>query len=470
VSGPAGVTPLPDRKTREESTLNVLLVVIGSDGDLHPFLALGLGLQARGHRVTVLTNGHFEPDVRRLGLDFVELGTEEEFRAVIEAPEVWDPIGSIRLVVEWGMLRPMRRTFAVIEDLNVPGETVVVAPLIALGARIAQETRGIPLVTVALHPSLFRSTSSPPDLPPLPLSRGLPRVWNQFWYWLSDVALFDRLIAHEANTFRSELGLPPVHRLLAGWCFSPQRVLGLFPDWFAAPQPGWPSQARLTGFPLYDGWGVGPPAPEVEEFLGAGDPPIVFTPGSANRYVRAFFEAAADACGRLGRRAALVTRFRDQVPSELPTGVRQFDSVPFSRLFPRAAAVVHHGGIGTLALGLAAGVPQLVMPMAYDQHDNAARLGALGVSRSLTPCRFKGPALADAIASLLGSPEVAARCRSFAEQLRYAVPLDQSLRLIEQTASSDPRPEVESRRVGTVRRALVLDDCNPEVSACTPRR
>jgi len=263
------------------------------------------------------------------------------------------------------MLRPMRRTFAVIEDLNVPGETVVAAPLIALGARIAQEARGIPLVTVALHPALFRSTSSPPDLPPLPLSRGLPRFWNRFWYWLSDVALFDRLMAPGANAFRSELGLPPVHRLLAGWCFSPRRVLGLFPDWFAPPRPGWPPQARLTGFPLYDGWGAGPAAPEVAEFLGAGDPPVVFTPGSANRHVRAFFEAAVDASRRLGRRAALVTRFRDEIPSGLPAGVRHFDPVPFSRLFPRAAAVVHHGGIGTSALGLAAGVPQLVMPMAY---------------------------------------------------------------------------------------------------------
>jgi UDP:flavonoid glycosyltransferase YjiC (YdhE family) len=105
------------------------------------------------------------------------------------------------------------------------------------------------------------------------------------------------------------------------------------------------------------------------------------------------------------------------------------------------------------------------MPMAYDQHDNAARLGALGVSRSLSPKRFKGPALADAIASLLGSPDVAAHCRSFAHQLRHAEPLGQSLRVIEEIACSDPRHEVKSRRVGKVRRARVPAGRNPEVSA-----
>ena len=155
--------------------LNVLLIALGSAGDVHPFLALGRGLKGRGHRVTLLTNGHFEPVVRRAGLDFIELGTDAEFRAVIDRPEVWDPIGCVRPIIDWVVLGPMRRSFEIIAAHNIPGATVVAAPLTALGARIAQEKLGVPLVTVALYPSLLRSLTHPPALPPLPIARGLPR-------------------------------------------------------------------------------------------------------------------------------------------------------------------------------------------------------------------------------------------------------------------------------------------------------
>jgi UDP:flavonoid glycosyltransferase YjiC (YdhE family) len=415
---------------------NVVLVALGSAGDVHPFMALGRGLQARGHSVTLLTNGHFAGIVRGVGLDFIELGTDAEYRAVIERPEVWDPLGCVRPIIDWVVLEPLRRTFALIADRNVPGATVVAAPITALGARIAQEKLGVPLVTVALYPALFRSVVRPPLQRPLPVAPGLPRCWNRFCYWLSDVALFDRWIGPEVNAFRAELGLPPVRRSFAAMGFSPRRVLGLFPDWFGPPQADWPAQVCLTGFPLYDGSEAAALAPEVEDFLDAGAPPIVVSPGSAMRHGRAFFEAAVDACRRLGRRGVLVSPFRDQVPHALPGGVRQFDGIPFRRLFPRAAAVVHHGGIGTSALGLAAGIPQLVMPMAYDQHDNAARLKAMGVARVLEPRRFQGARLARALAALLDCPAVGARCRAYAGRLRQADALAASCRVIEEAASS----------------------------------
>jgi UDP:flavonoid glycosyltransferase YjiC (YdhE family) len=154
----------------------------------------------------------------------------------------------------------------------------------------------------------------------------------------------------------------------------------------------------------------------LEEFLASGSPPIVFTPGSANVHARPFFQAAAEACARLGRRGVLLTRFPEQIPSVLPEGVRHFAYAPFSRLLPRAAALVHHGGIGTAAQGMAAAVPQLVMPLSHDQHDNAARMVRLGVARTLPPTRFRTPAVAAALGHLLDSSAVAASCRSVAER------------------------------------------------------
>jgi rhamnosyltransferase subunit B len=216
------------------------------------------------------------------------------------------------------------------------------------------------------------------------------------------------------NAFRGELGLPPVRDVFRTWMSSPERALGLFPAWFGPPQPDWPPRLTLLGFPLYDERDVTPLAPDLDAFLAAGSPPIAFTPGSANQHGRSFFEAAIDACVRLGCRGLLLTRHPEQVPTDLPDGIRHVAYAPFSRLLPRVAALAHHGGIGTSSQGMAAGVPQLVMPLGHDQFDNAARMGRLGVARTLVPRRFRGPAVASALRALLDSPVVAANCRTVA--------------------------------------------------------
>jgi UDP:flavonoid glycosyltransferase YjiC (YdhE family) len=211
-------------------------------------------------------------------------------------------------------------------------------------------------------------------------------------------------------------------------------VLGLFPDWFGPPQPDWPPQTRLTGFPLYDERGGADIPEELTRFLDAGEPPVVFTPGSAMAQGQDFFAAAVEACRLLGRRGVFLTRFPDQVPPDLPAAVRHFDYVPFSQLLPRAAALVHHGGIGTSAQALAAGVPQLVMPMAHDQPDNAARLRRLGVAASLPRARFRGPAVARDLERLLRSKEVAQNCRAVADRLKDSRAVEQTCEELEALA------------------------------------
>ena len=230
----------------------MLLVALGSSGDVFPFLGLGRALRARGHQVTLLANSHFESITRQSELDFVELGSEADYQSITENPSLWKPIPGVRLIADGLILRNMRRTIEIIEQKNVPGQTVIAAPLTAFGARIAHERQGIPLVTVCLQPSALRSARQPPVIRPLPLSRRLPRVWNQLLFGLSDWAFFDRLVRRDTNALRSELGLKPIRGRFMDWSFSTTRILGLFPDWFAPKLPDWPSCVRLCQFPLYD--------------------------------------------------------------------------------------------------------------------------------------------------------------------------------------------------------------------------
>ena len=411
--------------------MNIILTALGSAGDVHPIVGLGLALHERGHEVTIVASAYFEEMVRRTGLEFEPVLSVERFRELMRNPDLWHPTRGIQTVVREGVVPMLRPVYEIIAKRYVPGQTVVGAHSIDFASRIAQDKLGVPVATVHLAPAVFRSVYRAPHLPPLLLGQMVPKWLKRFQYWLADVAVIDPILAGPINALRTELGLPPVRRIFDRWWYSPQRVVGLFPDWYGPPQPDWPRQTVLTGFPLWDESPVSANPDGLEAFLAAGDPPIVFTPGSANLYGHVFFREAVEACRRLGRRGVLLTRHPEQLPEALPEGVRHFDFVPLSWLLPRSAALVHHGGIGTLAQGLAAGVPHLVAPMTHDQPDNARRLCRLGVAEVIGSRRFRAAPVARALARLLASPEVKSRCREHAARIDPAAALARTCEVFE---------------------------------------
>ena len=412
---------------------HVILCAIGSSGDVHPFVGLGRALRRRGYRVTVITAGYFRNLVEQAGLEFVDPLPAMDFREMIRNPRIWHPLHGTRTIIDHAVRPLLEPVYRSILDHQTPGHTLVCGSSLACGARVAQEAEGIPLVSIHLSPMLFRSDFEGPRLPVLLVHRG-PAWFRRLQWWLID-SISDRAICPWLNAFRGRLGLSPIRDVFREWMHSPLRLIAMFPEWFAPLQPDWPPQTRLTGFPLYSEEGVVEPAPDVVRFLEDGTPPLVFTPGSANVFGGDFFAAAADACQRLGRRGLLLTRFPEQVPAALPDGVRHADFVPFRWLLKRAALLVHHGGIGSMSQALAAGVPQVIMPMGFDQCDNASRVERLGVGRSLPPKRFRGAALAETIRGLVDEPAVTDRCRAIAARLADADGIERSCTEIEEAWS-----------------------------------
>jgi rhamnosyltransferase subunit B len=162
----------------------------------------------------------------------------------------------------------------------------------------------------------------------------------------------------------------------------------LFPDWFAPPQPDWPKNLLQWDFPLEDMAAERPLDDALAKFLAEGEKPVLFTAGTGHFHAEAFFATAAKLVSELGCRAIFITPKTDQVPRDLPAGVLVSAYAPFSLLLPRARAFVHHGGIGTTSQCLAAGLPQLVVPMSLDQPDNADRVKRFGVGLSISHGRF----------------------------------------------------------------------------------
>jgi len=396
--------------------MHALLMPIGTAGDVHPLIGIGRKLASRGHQVTMFTHSEFAGAVRDAGLEFLDASDESDYRATFTNPAVWHERRGHWVVMPF-YFRLMKKQFATIQANYVPGQTVVVAEGGAFGARIAHEVLGVPLVTMHTCPLVFRSMIRPAVEP---LGFRLPRSWaliRRPCYWFFDRFFVDRLLA-PINKFRQSFGLAPVRRLLNGWWHSPQRVLGMFPNWFAEPAADWPSQSMLTGFPLYDPGDDAPLPADLVEFLDEGSPPIVFTPGSVVRAETEYFHTAVEVCRKLGRRGLLVTRHAKAIPNSLPETVRHVPFAAFRQLLPRAAALVHHGGIGSTAQALLAGIPQIIRPLAYDQPDNAERATRLGVARTILPQDFSVASVSRDLSHLLNNDEVKSRCRELASRVQ----------------------------------------------------
>jgi UDP:flavonoid glycosyltransferase YjiC (YdhE family) len=395
--------------------MRILIICLGSAGDVHPFIGLALKLQARGHRATLMTSDYFGNMARAAGVDFVGLGTADEFDELTKNPDLWHPRKGLNAVADT-TLRFLPRLYAKIEEVvRAEPETVLVGSTLALAARVAQEKLGVPLATVHLSPAIVRTLHDMPKMGGVPIGPRTPMWIRRAFYSIVDWAVIDRVVGRGLNEFRATLGLKPVKSVMGDWWHSPDRVIGMWPDWFGRVQPDWPAQVRLTGFPLWDERGVTPLGEELERFLADGPPPVAFTPGSAMRFGHRFFDEAAGACEIAGVRGILLTRHAEHVPARLPATVRHFAYAPFSELLPRVATMVHHGGIGTTAQCLAAACPQLVMPMSHDQFDNAERVKKLGVGEVVTVGKFRAAGVAEKLKSL-GDPKVKAAAREVAKQ------------------------------------------------------
>ena len=414
--------------------LHVMLPTLGSSGDVHPFIALGLALKRRGHRATILTNPLFQALIESQGLEFLPLGKLDQAQVAIGNPDVWHLRKGFAIIA--GVIVPaIAETYRHIER-HADADTVVAFSTLAFGGRVAQEKLGVPSASVHLQPSVIRTYADQGMLGNVRLSAAHPRWMKQLLFSLVDGLVLDRNLQEPLNRFRATLGLRPVSRVMGRWMNSPQLVLALFPEWFAAPQPDWPVNTHAVGFAQFDDDGAGASLQRAEEFLAGGTAPIVVTPGSAGSTMQRFFRESVEAISRIGARAMLVTNFPEQVPRHLPSGIEVFGYLPFSRLLPRSALMIYHGGIGTLAQGIKAGVPHLVVPHGYDQFDSGWRIGQLRLGDSIAENRYRAARAAPMMVRILEDASLAHRCRQFAGRVDSAAALQRACELLESIAAS----------------------------------
>lgn len=399
----------------------IVLSTFGSVGDLHPFVAIGKGLQARGHDAIVAGPPTHGPRVERHGLAFHPVRPDTAF--IDDGEQLrrfMHPAGIIRFVHDV-YFEALPEAYADVTAATVGADLIVSHPLASYVARLVAEKTGVAWVSTHLVPLGFFSVHDPSVFPLAPaISKPLRGLGPLFWtpaFALGKRAT--RYLAEPWERFRKEIGLPrsPDVNPLAS-SHSPDLLLATFSPLLADRQPDWPPQAKITGYPFVEDSASTPP--ELEEFLNAGEAPIAFTLGTAVvARGSEFFRESLLAAKELGRRAVLVVGKQEaNRPRDLGADAIAIPYAPFAPLFARSAAIVHHAGIGTTHLALASGHPSLIVPHAWDQPDNAARAERLGVARVLSPSRYRAKRVAAELRRLLEDPRYAVRAKEVADDVR----------------------------------------------------
>ena len=384
--------------------MKIVLSTFGSLGDLHPVLALAIELRNRRHQIVINSLEAYREKIAALNFEFFplrpDLDPERDRALARDLMSAKDGSETLLKKIILPNLRPMY------EDLTAAtvGADVLISTEVVFPARSVAEKTGIKWITTTLAPGTFLSAHDPFVPPSAQWLRHLRFAGSGFHAAMYGIVrrFVDSWFA-PYDEFRRELGLSDDHNPLFGGK-SNLLNLAMFSKVLGKPQPDWHSPTLQTGFCFYDGQDdLGKMPEKLNEFLENGEPPIVFTLGSAAVMDAGdFFEESAKAAKILQRRAVLLYGIFNETPKLIDENIAAFDYAPYSQIFPKAACIVHQGGVGTTAQVLRAGVPALIMPYSHDQPDNAARCVRYGTARTITRESYRARTAAHELRRLLG--------------------------------------------------------------------
>ena len=410
--------------THKGKTLRIVLSNIGTFGDINPLIAIALELKRRGHTPVMTLPKVYRPKIEPLGLEFHALRPDIDPQNTMLVEMIYDVNKGTETGLRKFLFPVLRETYddlmdAVTRparaDLMLLGELNYAGPIVA-------EVTGIPWASYVLAPFSFFSAFDPPVLPPYPrLARadkapGMGRAMRRLARFVT------RKWPEPIYELRRDLGLSRGLNPIFDAKHSPNLVLALFSRVLGVEQKDWPANTQITGFCYYDA-NAGNLAldPELEQFLNAGEPPIVFTLGSAAVLAAGqFYDISAQAARQLRTRAVLLIGDdpRNRPQQSLPKSICVTQYAPYSVLFPRVEMVVHQGGVGTTAQCLRAGRPMLIMPYSHDQPDNARRMKRLGAARAILRSRYTPSRVARVLRAMLAEPEYEEEAQKAAHEIQ----------------------------------------------------
>jgi len=354
-----------------------------------------------------MTHCVYEARAKSRSLNFAALDSPQEYDRFLGDQELLNtPRGIPEFLRRHSLSRALGEYQLVAQQCESTKSIIVTRDLIDLVPRLVAEKLRLPLRWVFGFPS-------------------------QVATWSLREQLFSRLLRSEINEIRLPLGLQAASIENCDFGY-PTMGVALWPEWFAESNASSAIRVVPVGFLREDDATEDDFPPEIKGLLNSGKPAVLITAGTGTYIGSEFYEVAAKACELVNFAAIAVMQHSTQRPNDCHHCVSWIGILPFRKLMQHIRAVIHHGGLGTLACAMEAGVPQLVLPKGADRPDNAARLQKLGVAESLPPPKWRPELIAEALMRLVSSPVVAENCRTIADRLRDKDGAEAACEIIEQ--------------------------------------
>ncbi len=390
----------------------IVLTTFGSYGDINPFLAIAIELRERGHRPVVATAGIYRENIEDMGVEFFPVRPDID---------ISDTDSIRRLMREWSGPEYLVRKFILphladsyndLKKITEEADLILTHPITYAGPVLAEQY-GLRWASAVIAPISFFSAHDPPVFAGSPWMTAFARLNPACGRVVINFSrAYTRSWMKPVYRLRKRLGLPKGKSPLFEGQYSPELSLALFPRILAEPQPDWPPNTVVAGYPFlqrsHEEWRMDE---GLERFLDSGPPPIVFTLGSsAVVEAGSFYAESLEAARRLGRRCVLLT---GPLPENAPAikgseDVYISEFAPHSELFPRCSLIVSSAGMGSISEGMRAGKPIFLVTFSQDQPDNADHARRLGISEYINRKSYRADRVVPVFERLLSEEVLAA--------------------------------------------------------------
>lgn len=375
---------------------NILLVTHWTGGDVFPFIRLGSILRAAGNTVTLFTHCYYRHFAEREQLGFEAVDTPEVFEEMSnDLILLENPIRNLEGTLTFnqkyhGKERLIHECRLICSYCDKDDTVIISRHRSSISGLLAAEKMRVPAATAFLAPNYLAHMS----------------LHNQ---------LFGKEMVEEINKARRVLGLEEISDWRK-WLYSPKRFFAFWPDWFAEHDEDWPENIVNIGFVRRAENSAEKFSSEITQFLGKNRQVVLISGGSSKMVSPKFYQVAAEACEKAGFPAILVTYHDEQVPCFLPENILRVKNAPLSALMKKAAAIIHHGGMGTLSEAVEAGIPQIILPHLTDGPDNAQRLSHNGIARVFPVAKWDSAEIGKALHEVM-TPDFKERCISYSRRM-----------------------------------------------------
>ena len=360
-------------------SLRVVIATVGSRGDVQPTLAIAQALLARGHSPMIAAPPNFADWVQGLGYEFAPLGTDtQEMLAQNQGLMTGNPLRMLREMIRYCKVQPDLQTHQ-LSQICERADAMVHCSLASFIAPSVAENLGLPSLGVLFTTCVVPSSDHPPATIPW---QGLP-WWVNELLWFTDRFLVNLLMRRSLNRARAAIGLSPLADLRTHLLIEHPPVLAV-DEMIFPPDSRWEGRYPYANFLFFDDPELMDPA--LDAWLNEGEPPVFVGFGSmSGKGTDHIASLIVEAVSATGRRCLVGSGWAGFNTGSIPAGWRVVGQTPHALLFPRVAVVVHHGGSGTTAQALRAGVPQVVLPLILDQFHQAQRLYLAGLAPRPVP-------------------------------------------------------------------------------------